>query len=582
MRLAVPVLLVFLLVEASTFALNSPSVYIWNQGRIVARVPLVSGLPSADVYVVVNSSANNYVVLNGSNPDQVLETDSDPAVAVTHALSNWVPTNGKLVTNGTFDGWHGFETPKGNYTWEGWKTVLSCNGANANHDAAIFLGKSEHIAINNITLRGNDVQLYGVANYGWGGGYNNITNCNFYNFTYGVVLGNVVSYRIEYCNFTFCHDPNYVIGGCIQIGSGGYNVISHNFMDLRGIVGTGGIVDGGGHNTITYNTILDWTSGGSPNTHGIYSSASPYDEIAHNNLTSTVTGSSTSGSCALHMKSDHLYIHDNYVKVASGMQGMATYNESDGPYGQRCINNTFITTSDSQTSGYGPPAICVGGGGAYGDYCEDMWFENNTIEGKWETAIWIWHPTLTAYPLNNITFTKNIVSDAHSVAQIGNSAYGDDQCQNVYFYNNTFSNIDGNCEWFYQIPVEIYPGDTNITFHDNVFSNCVAIASTSIIDCSFSNTNLMAAAVIYNNTGLQTGSYPFYMLNMSVVGSGKTVPSGSGWQYEKNAAITITCTPNNGQTFLALNIDGKNVTSSSPYSLSMGTSSHVGIAYFTP
>ncbi len=552
----IAVLVIFSLFLSPVMSLLQTTAVISNYASIVVPTPLTIGLPSADVYVVRDDSAGNFVTLNGSDPYQVLETNTNPVTAINDAITKWVPTNGKLVTNGTMADWNGTVQPThGNFTWEAWKTKATQIGSYA--AGSSFYGinlEYDFITINNLTYIGeSNAAVYETGIRTWTANYWTIENCTITGCSYGGILGGGVGISIRFNNISF--NPN-----CYQIALdyASNSVISHNYVDCGGngsCIGDFGYNDAYESNVnVTFNTLLNW--GQNPNFadmsvywHGFYNSGTAYSYIYNNTFYDAYA--SCGGACLI--KSAYNYVFNNTFQ------------------GQQ-IDWAFSATQEPT------------GGSAWWLSANGTMFYNNILTNYAVGGIWL--ASTSTYSTGNITIANNTFINCGTAIQtdgtptimpqndtfIGNTittgAYGirlgyndptDMSADSINILNNT---IIGET-----YGINLYPGTTNSIVQYNHFSSCTYV----IVDSSSRELTTFRF-----NVGL-TG---YYMLNVTVVGSGSAFPSGLGWQYVSGITVPVTWTPSTGYTRQDISIDGTNQsTKVSPLNVTM-SANHVVIAYF--
>ncbi len=560
---------------------------------------LTIGLPAADVYIVENPDTGNFVTINGSDTSQYLEFNNNAIIAIEDALSyNWVPQYGTLVTNGTFNNWQTDLHLRSNFTWEAWQTAINVTDTTGDHNTALYFGQVSNVFINNLTINGNYEMLYGIASYGNTPCTNNsITNSTITRFNNGIYLTSVTSWAIDNSNVSLNYDPTHAVAGAQIYLSGTYCNITDNYLDCNGDEennrGIGGILLGAdGYNYVYNNTILDWNSGIGLNTHGIYASSSAYSEIAFNNLTCTVTNStSLYGAAALHMKSSYLNVHDNIINITPSCVGVTFYNESQVPTGFRCVNNTITLIGDSKSldpPNYPGLPIVIGGTGNAGGDVDDGLVENNTITGLFDIGIQIVSTSLSTNPINNVTIQGNRIIDAYSGIAVGYDNYDNDYVQNVNITGNTFLNVSGDPDYTRDAVINVFggAGDKNITICENTFTDAPTSA-VAIINSKSNNTRLMESAIIYNNTGIDSGTYRFYTLNGTVSGDGAITLQGlssttllTGMQYPPINA-SVTWDPDSGYSRSNFAVDGVNQNTTISPILILMNSDHNSTALFS-
>ena len=162
----------------------------------------------------------------------------------------------------------------------------------------------------------------------------------------------------------------------------------------------------------------------------------------------------------------------------------------------------------------------------------------------------------TIHP-ENMTFTGNSFTNCTYGIRLGYVSSSDWYTNSINILNNTMTGETYG--------VVIYSGSTNTTVQNNTFSSC----TTPVRDSSTSSTYRF-------NVGL-TG---YCMLNVTVVGSGSTSPSGLGWQYSAGSTVPVIWTPSTGYTRQDISIDGTSQsTTVSPLNVTMSTD-HVVVGYF--
>lgn len=526
------------------------------------RASLTDGLPPANVYVVKNDTAGNYVTINGTNTSQVLETETNPVISINNAITNYVPINGKLVTNGTFDNYNGTVTPShGNFTWEAWKTVATqISTFSSSWMAGIDIEGYSFISISNLTYIGRGVSYaYGeeAIRATAGSNYLNITNCTItecngdFNNLNSIQIGD--SYGAFVCYNNVTGNPAATGIGLFDMND---SVISHNIIDCQG---NGQGIGNFGPNApyqhleknvnITFNTVSNWgenpDQGFSMYWHGIYTFGTVNSYIYNN----TLSDSYAACGGAMLIKSAYDNIYNNTFL------GQAT-DWAFGPNPESADDSWWCTVTG--TSFYNNTlSNYVVGGITINPLAGNLTIANNTF-ANCGTAIET-DGSSTTHP-QNITIAGNSITGGTYGIKLGYFASSDWYADSFKILNNNIKNQT--------VGVYLLAGSTNMSVQNNTFSSC----SSPVTDSS------SAGEAIYRfNVGL-TG---YRMLNVTAVESGSTVPSGPGWQYPTSTNETITATPNYGQNFTAWEVDGVNQTTTQSTWYVLMNNDHAAKAYFT-
>ena len=525
-----------------------------NFGTIEARTPLVKGLPFADVYVVRNDNAGNYFTINGSDTTQVLETNTNPVTAINDAITHWVPINGKLVTNGTMADWDGTVQPThGNFTWEAWKTVATQTASLA--PSSVLFGVNiyyDFITINNFTYIGeNSSSIYEFGIRTIGANYltvenSTITKCSYEAFQSAAILvGGGTGHSIRYNNVSFNFDIWAIVMNVVT-----NSVASHNYVDCDGngagigSFGSDSVLTGS--NNCTFNTILNWgenpdTYGESMYWHAIYYSSEAYDYIYNNTMQAT-DFSSTGG--AMLVKGAYFQVFNNTFAGGNIDCAISAYQQGanwwNSPNGTMIYNNTIANY---------PLGILLSG------LVGNITIANNTITNC-PTGMLLASASTSIYP-ENITLIGNRISTGTYGIRMGYSSNAESYSNNIHVLNNAFTSIT--------TAVQTYTNTINPTIEYNTFSSCPTPVTSGSTNPTFR---------------FNVGLAGYYMLNVTVVGSGSTSPSGLGWQYKSGSTASVTWTPDTGHVRQNISIDGTNQsTTASPLDVTM-SANHVVIAYF--
>jgi len=540
-RVGIASFVIFSLILSPVSPLTQNLVKISGYGSI--GISFVRGLPSADVYVVRNDSAKNYVTINGSYKAQVLETNTNPVTAINDAITHWVPTNGKIVTNGTMPDWSGTVTPShGNFTWEAWKTEATQVSSSASWLAGVNIRHS-FVTINNFTYIGrSSTAEIGIRCYDTNGitvENCSITGCDEFE---GILIIGGVGHSIRFNNVSF--NENEATQICFNGVSD--SVISNNTVDAGG---DGQCIGVFGHPTtqsnvnITSNVLKNW--GQSILLHGIYTSGTAYSYIYNN----TFLPSSTTAGVDLQIKSYCNTIFNNTFDGSLGASwayGPVQQSAGDwnSPNGTRFYNNTiknYATGGIYMPSGYG---FSVG----------NLTIANNTLINC-GTGIQLVSDSATVYDQNDTIIGNSFTTGNYAIRMGYDSPH--DYSESIKILNNTITG--------YTFGIWEGAHALNPVIEFNAFSS----VTTAIYQPSLSATYRF-------NVGL-TG---YHMLNVTVVGGGSTSPSGLGWQYASGSIASAVWTPSTGYARQDISIDGINQsTTISPLSVNM-TTDHVVIAYF--
>lgn len=322
------------------------------------------------------------------------------------------------------------------------------------------------------------------------------------------------------------------------------------------------------YDIIANNTIINWGSSDAME-HGIYIGVSENVTIYNNIISTTATGSVASGAAIL-VKAHNMNVYNNTITLPAGGKQMAfsIYNQGDAPVNFQCIDNT-ITTGDSSDN-FG---ILLGGWGGWEGNYTNMLFQNDTFNGNFGYGdVLIMNEGSGVPPVTNTTFIGCHFNSGHIAVQVGFTG-ATENINNVTITDCYFTNMNGAGSHGRTAPIYINSYAVNTIIKNSVFSNCAG-AGYPVISSDSDST------LVYNNTGLNTGTHPFYVLNVTVVGNGTTSPSGLGWQYASGTSVSITWTPSTGYARQNISIDGTNQnTTISPVNVNM-TRDHVVIAYF--
>ena len=542
----------------------SLSVYATLNYTVASPTQWTDGLPSADVYVVRNDTAGNYITVNGSATTQVLETNTNPVTALNNVLNSsqyWLPTNGKLVTNGTWTDYNGTVAPsRGNFTWEAWKTKVTQTSSSASLLYGVNILYS-FVTINNFTYTGRNSTVEIGIRISAGATYATIENCTVIK-CYGATVYSAIfvnggsGHSIRFNNVSFNFQATQIDFEAVSNA-----VISNNTVDCDGNgqgIGEFGYSAAYQQNVnITSNTIKNWGQnpdlGMSMLWHGAYQTGTAYSYIYNN----TFSNSFASCGGALVTKSAYDTIYNNTfsgqtIDWACGMfqQGGGGANWWLSPNGTRFFNNTISNYN------YGGVLLITNSGGGTAYSMGNITIANNTFTNC-DTGIMVGSATTLIYP-ENMTFIGNSFTTGTYGVRMGYNSASEYVTKDISILNNTFST--------FTFGIRIYVGAVTPSTQYNTFGSC----TYPVYDDSTTSTYRF-------NVGL-TG---YYMLNVSSVGAGYTSPSGDGWQYVSGTSVSVSWTPNSGHTRQDFAIDNVNQTSTtSPISITM-SANHNGTAYFS-
>ena len=176
---------------------------------------------------------------------------------------------------------------------------------------------------------------------------------------------------------------------------------------------------------------------------------------------------------------------------------------------------------------------------------------------------------------------------------LGHADYTYENTMRNKIYNNTFDDVN-RCVW-----LNPFAGTITSVNDTQIYNNTFASSCSSIFPPSGSSVTLINGTQIYDNNfnGFSVEYYPqnwtntliynntdmgaYKMLNTTSVGAGYTSPSGIGWQYVTGTVVSVSWTPNSGNTRQDFSIDNVNqTTTTSPISVTMSAHRNV-TAYFS-
>jgi hypothetical protein len=519
-----------------------------------------AGLPTADNYVVRNDTAGNYLTY-ASDKVTVLRTDTNPVTAVNYALTNYVPTNGKLVTNGTWSDYNGTVAPtRGNFTWEAWKTKATQISTSTSLVRGINLAYSyayDFVTLNNLTYIGRnstgEIGIQSTANY------TTVENCTFTGcngiWAYSTIFisgGSHESVRFNNVSFNW---------GSTQIDfeSVSDSVISNNTCDAGGngaCIGDFGYSDAYHQNVnITSNICTDWGEnpylGMTLGRHGIYTTGTAFSYIYNN----TFSNSFAFENSAMLIKSWCTEVFNNtFLGQPYATAAFSAYQEpgAGSQYWLSANGTRFYNNTISDYTAIGGMGVLQGSGSPPAG---NITIANNTFNNCYSGIQTNGYST--EYP-QNVTISGNIFNGSVYTIRLGYFDGVSDYTDQFKFTNNIIANAT------YGMFIQAHALNTDV--ENNTFSSITNV----VVDYSTSAT--------YRFNIDLTG---YYMLNTSSVGAGYTSPSGDGWQYVSGTNVSETWTPNSGHSRVDFSIDGVNqTTTTSPINITMSADRQT-IAYFS-
>lgn len=481
----------------------------------------VSDLPKADQYVIQNLTGG-YSQIRGSD-NVTLMTNANFTYLANLAIAN-LTAGQTVVFNGTI-------------SQDGLISVGIVNVTLNYYKAVVTLTRS----IIQCSLDANNITVVNGHWYGYYSGTNSmairifaayctVDSVEMENYTDGGIFANYASsyVTIENCSIHDCENGTSAASAC-NIQQNNVNEGHNNFINDHFYNQGGGLLFAAadGHNLVL-NCEFDHLSGltyaGESGAHGIYFDGGG-DSVGYNN----VTGNS---------------FHD-----FTGGAGLQIKCQNDVVY-----NNTFTNFISASV----PFSI-------YSQYSGAIANDNDIYNNTYTNCIWaimLGNSACASPTLRNKIYNSTFISVTNCIA-LDSTDPSTQACNDTQIYDNTFTNC-----------TSIFPSSPsspsligNTVIRDNNF-NGISVGSSIT---TYVNTT------IYNNTAM-TG---YQMLNLTVVGSGSTSPSGLGWQYVTNTNATVTWTPSGGSSRQDFSINGANqTTTTSPIQVNM-TADKVCIAYFS-
>jgi parallel beta-helix repeat protein len=282
--------------------------------------------------------------------------------------------------------------------------------------------------------------------------------------------------------------------------------------------------------------------------HGFYSSGTAFSHIYNNTFSNSYAA--VGGACLI--KSAYNYVYNNTFNGQSTDWAFSAYQEPGGGSAWWLSPNGTMFYRNKLTS-YSTGGVFLSCGSTYS--AGNITIANNTFVNC-GTGIQTVSGSSTVL-IENMTFIGNSFTTGIYGIRLGYFSAPDSYTNSIDILNNTITSETTG--------IAVYSGSTNPTVQYNTFSSCTSPVIDTNTDTAFRF-----------NVGLNG----YYMLNVTVVGSGSTFPSGLGWQYSSGSTASVTWSPSTGYARQNISIDGTNQsTTVSPLNVTM-SANHVVIAYF--